>query len=155
MAVSGPRWQTAPASRHAVHMELSAAREVLAAQHRAVLATLRSDGTPQMSPVLHALDDSGDLLLSTRQAAYKTRNMRRHPTVWLCVLPDGFFGNWLQVEGTATVIDLPDAMPGLEHYYRLISGEHPDWAEYRESMRAEERVLVRVRPLRAGPDRSG
>jgi PPOX class probable F420-dependent enzyme len=136
-------------------MELSAARETLAGQHRAVLATMRSDGTPQMSPVLHALDDNGDLLLSTRQAAYKTRNMRRNPTVWLCVLPDGFFGNWLQVEGTATVIDLPDAMDGLEHYYRLISGEHPDWDEYRESMRAEQRVLVRVRLLRAGPDRSG
>lgn len=136
-------------------MELSAARDLLATQHRAVLATRRSDGTPQMSPVLHALDESGDLLLSTRQTAYKTRNIRRNPTVWLCVLPDAFFGEWLQVEGTATVIDLPEAMDGLEHYYRLISGEHPDWPEYRESMRAEQRVLVRIRLLRAGPDRSG
>ena len=136
-------------------MELSAAKEFLASQHRAVLATMRADGTPQMSPVLQALDDTGDVLISTRETAYKLRNIRRNPRVWLCVLPDEFFGRWLQVEGNAEVIELPEAMDGLERYYRLASGEHPDWAEYREVMRAERRVLVRVELTRAGPDRSG
>lgn len=136
-------------------MELDAARSVLAAQHRGVLATARADGTPQMSPILHALDERGDLLISTRQAAMKTRNIRRAPQVWLCVLPDGFFGNWIQVEGTATIVELPEAMSGLEEYYRLVSGEHDDWDGYRAAMRAEQRVLVRVRLEKAGPDRSG
>lgn len=135
-------------------MELSAARKLLASQHRAVLATMRGDGTPQMSPILHALDD-GDVLISTRETAYKLRNIRREPRVWLCVLPDQFFGRWLQVEGNARVVSLPEAMDGLERYYRLISGEHENWEEYREAMRRERRVLVRVELTRAGPDRSG
>ncbi|MGH3623958.1 MAG: PPOX class F420-dependent oxidoreductase [Sciscionella sp.] len=136
-------------------MELSAAREVLASQHRAVLATMRGDGTPQMSPILHALDDTGEVLISTRETAYKLRNIRRDPLVWLCVLPDGFFGRWLQVEGNARVVSLPEAMEGLERYYRLVSGEHERWDDYREAMLRERRVLVRVELTRAGPDRSG
>jgi hypothetical protein len=75
--------------------------------------------------------------------------------VWLCVLPDEFFGRWLQVDGEAEVVPLPEAMDGLVDYYRRISGEHPDWAEYRDAMRRDRRVLLRVRARRAGPDRSG
>jgi hypothetical protein len=71
------------------------------------------------------------------------------------VLPDEFFGRWLQLEGRAEIVSLPEAMPLLEDYYRGISGEHPDWDEYREAMRSERRVLVRVVLERAGPDRSG
>lgn len=136
-------------------MELDAARAVLTRQHRAVLATMRKDGTPQLSPVLVAVDDGGVALISTRQGAYKVRNLRRDQRVWLCVLADKFFGGWVQVEGTATVIELPDAMDGLIDYYRRISGEHPDWDEYREAMVAERRVLVRVDLTRAGPDHAG
>lgn len=136
-------------------MELAAARTVLAEQHRAVLATMRRDGTPQMSPVLVAIGEGGHALVSTRETAMKTHTMRRDPRVWLCVLPDQFFGNWIQVEGTATVVSLPDAMPGLEEYYRAISGEHEDWDAYREAMRTERRVLVRIELTSAGPDRSG
>jgi PPOX class probable F420-dependent enzyme len=136
-------------------MELDAARKVLAEQHRAVLTTMRQDGTPQMSPVLVTLDSDGQVLVSTREPAMKTRNLRRDPRVWLCVLPDQFFGNWIQVEGTATVVSLPDAMAGLEEYYRRISGEHEDWNAYREGMRSERRVLVRIELTAAGPDRSG
>ncbi|SHE65900.1 PPOX class F420-dependent oxidoreductase [Streptoalloteichus hindustanus] len=136
-------------------MDLDTARALVRAQHRAVLATTRADGTPQMSPVLVALDDRDRLVVSTREAAYKVRNIRRDPRVWICVLPDGFFGRWAQVEGVATVVSLPEALPGLEDYYRRISGEHPDWDEYREAMRAERRVLLRIDLTRAGPDRSG
>ena len=81
-------------------MDLDEARSVIAEQHHAVLATLRSDGTPQMSPVAAAVDAAGRVIISTRQAAYKVRNLRRDPRLWLCVLPDGFFGRWIQVAGT-------------------------------------------------------
>jgi PPOX class probable F420-dependent enzyme len=136
-------------------VDLDEARAVIAQQHHAVLATLRSDGTPQMSPVVVGLDEAGRLTISTRQTAYKLRNIRRDPRVWLCVLPDSFFGNWVQIEGVADIVELPDAMEPLVAYYRSLSGEHPDWDEYRAAMAEQQRVLVRVSPVRAGPDRSG
>jgi PPOX class probable F420-dependent enzyme len=136
-------------------MDLDEARDVLRTQHRAVLATAKSDGSPQLSPVSVGLNDAGDAVISSRETAYKVRNLRRDPRVWLCVLPDEFFGRWLQLEGRAEIVSLPEAMPLLEDYYRGISGEHPDWDEYREAMRSERRVLVRVVLERAGPDRSG
>jgi PPOX class probable F420-dependent enzyme len=136
-------------------MDLDKAREVIREQHRAVLATIRTDGTPQMSPVLVALDDEGRVLVSTREAALKVRNLRRDPRLWLCVLPDGFFGRWVQVEGSAEIVSLPDAMDGLVDYYRRISGEHENWDDYREAMQRERRVLLRVALVRAGPDRAG
>jgi PPOX class probable F420-dependent enzyme len=136
-------------------MDLDEARAVIREQSRAVLATLRGDGTPQMSPVLVAVDDDGRVLVSTRETALKVRNLRRDRRLWLCVLPDGFFGRWIQVEGSAEVVSLPDAMDGLVDYYRRLSGEHENWDEYREAMRSERRVLVRVTLDRAGPDRAG
>ena len=136
-------------------MDLDQARSVIREQPRAVLATMRTDGTPQMSPVAVAAGDDGQLLVSTRETAYKVRNLRRDPRVWLCVLPDGFFGRWVQVEGSVEIVSLPEAMELLVDYYRRISGEHPDWDEYRAAMRAERRVALRITPTRAGPDRSG
>ena len=136
-------------------MDLDEARDVVRQQPRAVLATLRSDGTPQMSPVLVAVDDAGNVLVSTRETALKVRNLRRDPRAWLCVLPDGFFGRWVQVQGRAEIVPLPEAMDGLVDYYRRVSGEHDDWDEYRAAMESERRVLVRVALDRAGPDRSG
>ncbi|WHT21316.1 PPOX class F420-dependent oxidoreductase [Crossiella sp. CA-258035] len=136
-------------------MDLAEARQIIREQPRAVLATTRADGSPQMSPVLAAVAEDGAIVVSSRTTAFKVKNLRRDPRVWLCVLPDAFFGRWIQVEGTASVLELPEAMPGLEDYYRRVSGEHPDWAEYRAAMTAERRVLVRIEPTRAGPDRSG
>jgi PPOX class probable F420-dependent enzyme len=136
-------------------MDLDEAREVVRQQARAVLATMRADGTPQMSPVLVAVDDAGRVLVSTRETALKVHNLRRDPRLWLCVLPDGFFGRWVQVEGTAEIVSLPDAMDGLVDYYRRVSGEHENWADYRAAMERERRVLLKVTITRAGPDRSG
>ena len=127
----------------------------LAAHHRAVLATRRDDGQPQLSPVLCAVDESGRVIISTRETAVKTKNARRHPYVSLCVFGDGFFGPWVQVEGNAEVVSLPDAMELLVDYYRRTGGEHPDWAEYRAAMERERRVIIRVSIDRAGPDVSG
>ncbi|MGD9529973.1 PPOX class F420-dependent oxidoreductase [Pseudonocardia sp.] len=136
-------------------MDLDEARAVVREQPRAVLVTLRGDGTPQTSPVLVAVGDAGELLISTRETAYKVRHLRRDPRLWLCVLPEGFFGRWIQVEGSAEIVSLPEAMDGLVDYYRRVSGEHGDWDDYRAAMQRERRVLVRVRMERAGPDRSG
>lgn len=136
-------------------MDLEQARAVVAEQSRAVLATMRKDGTPQQSPVVVAVDAEGRLVVSSRQGAYKVRNARRDPRVWLCVLPDGFFGRWIQVEGTVRILDLPEAMEPLVDYYRTLSGEHSDWDEYRASMQRDQRVLMVIEPTRAGPDREG
>jgi PPOX class probable F420-dependent enzyme len=136
-------------------MDLERAGEFLRAHHSAVLATARSDGGPQLSPVLTAVGDDGRVLVSTRETAVKTHNLRRDPRAWLCALGDGFFGEWIQAEGTAEVISLPAAMDLLIDYYRRVSGEHPDWDEYRQAMRKERRVIVAITLTRAGPDRSG
>lgn len=136
-------------------MDLDAARTFINDNHHAVLATLRAEGSAQMSPVLAGVDDSGRAIVSTTADSVKVRNLRRDPRAFLCILPDQFFGEWLQVEGTAQIVELPDAMPLLEDYYRNVAGEHDDWEEYRAAMRAENRVLVRVELTRAGPKRSG
>jgi len=136
-------------------MKADEARQFIAAQHRAVLATRRSDGQPQLSPVLCAVDEAGWVIISTRETAVKTLNVRRYPYASLCVVSDGFFGPWVQVEGAAEVISLPDAMDLLVDYYRRISGEHPDWADYGAAMVRERRVMVRVTIERAGPGISG
>ena len=136
-------------------MKADEARQFIAAQHRAVLATRRSDGQPQLSPVLCAVDEAGRVIISTREAAIKTKNVRRYPYASLCVVSDGFFGPWVQVEGAAEVISLPDAMDLLIDYYRRTAGEHPDWPDYRAAMERERRVIVRVSIDRAGPDVSG
>jgi PPOX class probable F420-dependent enzyme len=132
-------------------MDLDDARGVIREQHRAVLATTRNDGTPHMSPVPVAVDDDGCALVSTRETAAKVGNLRRDPRSWLCVLPDGFFGRWVQVEGRGEIVYLPEAMDGLEDYYRRVAGEH----DYRAAMRRERRVLLRIALDRAGPDRAG
>ena len=135
-------------------MDLDRARSFLANHHRAVLVTSRSDGRPQTSPVLCALDD-GRVVISTRETAVKTANVRRHPEVSLCVLSDQFIGEWIQVDGRAQVVSLPEAMEGLVEYYRRVSGEHPDWDDYRAAMERERRVLLTIEIERAGPDRGG
>jgi PPOX class probable F420-dependent enzyme len=131
------------------------AASFLRTHHRAVLATSRSDGMPQLSPVACAVDDESRVLISTRETAVKAKNLRRRPHASLCVFTDAFFGEWVQVEGDAEVISLPDAMDLLVDYYRRVSGEHPDWDDYRAAMARDRRVIVRITITRAGPDVSG
>jgi len=101
------------------------------------------------------VDDEGKVVISTREAASKTRNLRRDPAAVLCVVSDNFFGRWLQIEGTAQIVSLPEAMEGLVDYYRRISGEHPDWDDYRRVMQHEQRVLVCVSIDAVGPADAG
>ena len=136
-------------------MDTGKAADFLRAHHRAVLATSRSDGRPQLSPVTCTVDDEGRVMISTRETAVKTRNLRRSPHASLCVFTDNFFGEWVQVEGDAEIIPLPEAMDLLVDYYRRVSGEHPDWDDYRAAMVRDRRVIVRITITRAGPDVSG
>jgi PPOX class probable F420-dependent enzyme len=136
-------------------MQLERAREFIRVNHRAVLATNRADGRPQLSPVTVGVGADGRVLISTRETAMKTKNLARDPRATLCVMNDGFFGDWVQAEGTAEIIRLPEAMDLLVDYYRRISGEHPDWDDYRNAMRRDRRVIAAITLTRAGPDRSG
>ena len=136
-------------------MDLDEARAYVREHSHAVLSTVRRDGTPQMSPVGATVDDAGRVVVSSRETAYKTRNVRRDPRAWLCVFPDAFYGRWVQVEGSVEVLSLPDALEPLVDYYRRIAGEHDDWDDYRRAMVTEQRCLLRITLLRAGPDRAG
>ncbi|WP_188192616.1 PPOX class F420-dependent oxidoreductase [Nonomuraea sp. SYSU D8015] len=135
-------------------MDLDKALAFLRANHNAVLLTRHPDGRPQMSPVTAGVEDDR-IVVSTRETAIKTRNVRRDPNVSLCVFTKGFYGDWIQVDGTGDLISLPEAMDHLITYYRNISGEHPDWDDYRAAMIRERRVLLRITPTHAGPDRHG
>jgi len=119
------------------------------------MVTRHADGRPQTSPVVCAVDDDGRLTVSTRETAAKVRNLLRDPRVTLCVISDAFYGDWVQIDGEAEIVRLPEAMEPLIDYYRSISGEHPDWDEYREAMERDRRVVVRVTITRAGPDVHG
>lgn len=136
-------------------MDLDAARDFVREHHRAVLHTFRTNGTPQLSPVVVALDDEGRVILSTRESAVKVANLRRDPRASLCVVTDDFFGPWVRLDGTSEVVHLPDAMEPLIDYFRRVAGEHDDWDEYRQAMRDERRVLVRITVTDAGPDVAG
>jgi len=135
-------------------MDVAEALAFVGENHRGVLATIRRDGKPQMSPIACGVD-AGDIVISSRETAVKVKNLRREPYASVCVLNDGFYGAWVQLEGPARIVSLPEAMDGLVAYYRQLSGEHPDWDEYRNAMQREQRVLIRVTPERAGPNVSG
>jgi PPOX class probable F420-dependent enzyme len=124
-------------------------------RHHAILGTSRKDGSIQMSPVTIGVDLDGSVLLSSYPERAKVRNLRRRPQASLCVLSDSFGDAWVQLTGPASVIDLPDALDGLVDYYRSISGEHPDWDEYRQAMVAQGKVLVRVDVRQWGPISTG
>jgi PPOX class probable F420-dependent enzyme len=136
-------------------MDIDGARDFIRRNHHAVLATNRRDGRPQLSPIACGLDVDGNVVISSRETAIKVKNLRRDPRASLCVMADEFFGAWIQVEGNAEIVSLPEAMDGLVDYYQRAVGDHPDWDEYRTAMEREQRVLVRIRIERAGPDQSG
>jgi PPOX class probable F420-dependent enzyme len=136
-------------------VDFGTAREFIRANHRAVLATTRADGRPQLSPVTAAVDDEGRVIISTRETAVKVKHLAKDPHAALCVLNDRFFGEWVAVEGPAEIVHLPEAMDILISYYRSVSGEHPDWDDYRAAMVRDQRCIVRITLTRAGPDYHG
>jgi PPOX class probable F420-dependent enzyme len=144
--------RTIATNTHVEHDELLA---FLRPRHHAVLMTTRRDGRPQASPNTCGVDAEGRIVISTYPERAKAANIRRHPQVSVCVLSDEFNGPWVQVDGTAEVLDLPDALEPLVEYFRVISGEHPDWDEYRRAMSQQGKSLIRVRIERWGPIATG
>ena len=136
-------------------MDLDKARDFLRENNRGVLANRRSEGGIQQTPVLVTVDAEGRAIISSRETAYKVKNLRRDPWAQLCAFTNRFFGEWIYIEGTAEIVSLPEAMDLLIDYYRRFPGENPDWDDYRARMERERRVLIRISMERAGPDRSG
>jgi PPOX class probable F420-dependent enzyme len=124
-------------------------------RHRAILITRRADGSPQASPLTCGVDDSGRIVVATYPERAKTHNARRDPAVSVLVLSDEWDGPWVQIEGTAEVLDTPEAVEPLVEYYRNIAGEHPDWDEYRAAMVKQGKSLIRITPRRWGPVATG
>jgi PPOX class probable F420-dependent enzyme len=134
-----------------VQVGLDELLEFIRPRHRMVVITRRRDGGPQASPVTAGVDAAGRIVVSTYPERAKARNLRRDPACSILVLSDDFGDTWVQVDGTAEVIDLPDALQPLVDYYRAVSGEHPDWDEYRQAMVDQGKSLLRVTPARWGP----
>lgn len=131
------------------------ALEFVSKNHKAVLVTRKADDGLQTSPVTVGIDGDNYVIISSRETAYKVRNLRRDPRATLCIFSDNFFGNWIQIEGRADLIGMPDAMERLVEYYRRISGEHPDWDDYRSAMKEQKRLIIRVSIDKVGPTVQG
>jgi PPOX class probable F420-dependent enzyme len=138
-----------------IETDLAGLLDFVRPRHRFVLITRRQDGTPQASPVTGGVDDSGRLVVATYPERAKTRNARRDPEVSVLVISDDWNGPWVQVDGTAEVLDVPEALDAFVEYFRNISGEHPDWDEYRQAMLDQGKSLIRVTPTRWGPVATG
>lgn len=134
--------------RQTGYMQISDALVFAADHHQSVLTTRRQSGGVQMSPVSSGVLD-GTLVISSRAPLAKVRNLRRDPAASLLVQSNEFYGSWVQIDGTATIVDQPEALPLLDDVYRCIAGEHPDWDDYRAAMIRDERVVIRIRPERA------
>jgi PPOX class probable F420-dependent enzyme len=129
--------------------------EFIRPRHHAIVMTTRKDGRPQASPVTCGVDEQGRIVIATYPERAKTMNARRDPRVSVLFLSDDFGDEWVQVDGTAEVLDVPDAVEPLVDYFRSISGEHSDWGEYRRAMVKQDKSLLRVTPERWGPIATG
>ena len=136
-------------------VELAELLDFVSPRHRMLLATTRRDGRPQISPVTGGVDFQGRIVISTYPARAKTRNAGSDPRVSVLVPSDDWNGPWVQIDGNAKVLHMPEAADGLVDYFRCISGEHPDWEEYRAAMRIQNKSLIRITPTRWGPIATG
>src|SRR3954463_13813825 len=150
-----------PKTATADRVDREALLEFLRPRHRAVLLTRRAGGGPQLSPVTFGVDGEGRVVVSTYPQRAKVANARRAPAVSLCVLSDAWDDPWVQLDGEAEVLDPPaalalrEALEPLVEYFRGISGEHPDWDEYRAAMVRQGKALLRVRITGWGPIATG
>lgn len=124
-------------------------------RHNMILLTRRRDGTAQLSPVTGGVDGAGRVVIASYPERAKSANLRRSPDCAVLVLSDDFGGAWVQVDGTGEILDLPEALDPLVEYFRCISGEHPNWDEYRQAMVDQGKCLIRVTPTRWGPIATG
>ena len=137
-------------------MQLDRAKEFLKSHHYGVLATRRKNGNLQMSPVTVGLDSEGRAVISSRETAYKVNNLRRDPRAALCAFTPSFHGEgWVQVNGTAAIISLPQALDTLVYLQRQVYGEHKSWPEFHQRMAREKRVIIKISIESFGPTRRG
>jgi PPOX class probable F420-dependent enzyme len=137
-------------------MDISTAKEFLARHHWGVLTTRRKDGSLQMSPVTAGIDPDGRAIISSRETAYKVNNLRRDPRAAVCVFTTEFHGEgWVQINGNAEILSLPQAMDTLVYLERQAKGENRDWPSFHERMAREKRVIIRIRIDDVGPKRRG
>jgi PPOX class probable F420-dependent enzyme len=136
-------------------VDLNALLDFLRPRHHMILLTRRRDGSPQLSPITGGVDGGGRIVISSYPERAKVANLRRAADCSVLVQSDDFSGAWVQVDGTAEVLDLPVAVEPLVEYFRSISGEHPDWDEYRQAMRDQGKCLIRITPTRWGPIATG
>ncbi|PZU03804.1 MAG: PPOX class F420-dependent oxidoreductase [Gordonia sp. (in: high G+C Gram-positive bacteria)] len=136
-------------------VEREALLDFVRPRHHMLLSTVRSDGSPQLSPVTGGVDEEGRIVISTYPGRAKTANARRNSSVSVCVVSDEWNGAWVQIDGTAQVLDMPEAEDALVDYFRSISGEHPDWDDYRKAMRVQGKSLIRITPSRWSPIATG
>ena len=144
-----------PSIATADRVDRAALLDFLGPRHRGLLTTRRADGGVQLSPVTCGVDPAGRIVVSTYPDRAKTRNARRTPEVSICVLSDDWNGPYVQVDGRAQVLDMPEALDALVEYFRCISGEHPDWDEYRDAMARQDKSLIRIDIERWGPIATG
>ena len=124
-------------------------------RHKMVLTTFRADSSLQSSPVAGGIDGQGRVVIASYPQRAKSVNVRRNPRASVVVLSDEFGGAYVQLDGDAEVIDVPEAVELLVDYYRVIAGEHPDWQDYRRAMLDQGKCLIRVTPRRWGPVATG
>ncbi len=136
-------------------VEIEGLLEFVRPRHRVLLGTRRQDGSTQISPVSGGVDANGRLVVATYPQRAKVSNLRRDPTATALVLSDEWNGAWVQIDGQAEVLDLPEALEPLVDYFRCISGEHGDWDEYRAAMQRQGKCLIRLTPQRWGPIATG
>ncbi|PVY30526.1 PPOX class F420-dependent oxidoreductase [Williamsia muralis] len=136
-------------------VEREALLDFVRPRHHMLLSTVRADGSPQLSPVTGGVDEEGRIVISTYPGRAKTANARRNSSVSVCVVSDEWNGAWVQIDGTAEVLDMPEAEDALVDYFRSISGEHPDWDDYRQAMRVQGKSLIRITPSRWSPIATG
>jgi PPOX class probable F420-dependent enzyme len=129
--------------------------EFVRPRHHMILIATRRDGRPQASPVTAGVDAEGRIVISTYPDRAKAHNLRRSPDCSVLVQSDTFNGPWLQIDGRAEVLELPEALEPLVEYFRCISGEHSDWDEYRAAMVEQGKSLIRITPTQWGPIATG
>ena len=139
-----------------VAVDLARAKEFLALNHCGVLGAYKKDGSVQMTPVTVGVDSDGRAIISSRETAYKVRNLRRDPRASACVFTSAFHGGgWVQINGSAEIISLPGALETLMYLQRQVYGEHQDWAAFQKRMERELRVIIRIAIESVGPMRRG
>ncbi|MCV7153839.1 PPOX class F420-dependent oxidoreductase [Mycolicibacterium pyrenivorans] len=136
-------------------VDLSELLDFIRPRHRMVLTTFRAGESLQSSPVTGGVDGQGRIVVASYPQRAKAANIRRRPRASVVVLSDDFNGPYVQVDGPAEVVDLPEALEGLVEYFRSVAGEHPDWDEYRQAMVDQRKCLIRVTPQQWGPVATG